>query len=447
MPLPVLEAVSSLLLAGAPPAAVADARFAVAVYCESACDAPSVIELQDALSTSFSVKGNLSRTAKTDQVVVSVLASEDFGRPDAEALRWYGVGMSDADAAGLAGSKEVLVIEAAAPTAAAQDAQRRLNEAALEFAESKGGWLEDLETRETFGRAAWRTERVDTLIGEPALWRLIRVESRADGDWDRMVTYGLGKFGVQEIVASPAHPAYGDDLAALMVLMGAQAIEGRALTDAFAVNLGTLQNTAVRGWLEGYRWAADEAGVIQAGSGEGRITLATSAPRDVENPTAQVQLLVSGQNEAAQVEALGALLDGIWGWGAADGEPTVALPPAPPLAEVVDAGDALLTARAAAQAALLDDIQTRWRAGLPEGSSLLVKGPFRGPRGALEWMWVEVFHWEGGMLQGVLMNHPQEIPDRHKGDLVVIADDEAFDYLLRLPDGSREGGITERLLR
>jgi len=447
--MPVLEAVSSLLLAGAPPAAVSDARFAVAVYCATMCDTPSVIELQDALDDSFAIRANLSRVAKSDQVVVSVSDAAGFGLPDAETLRWYGVGVSEADAAGLAGAKEVLVLEAAAPIAGAIDAQRRLNRAALAFAERKGGWLEDLETRETFGRDAWRTERVDALAGEPALWRLVRVESRSDGDWDRMVTYGLGKFGVHEIVAAPVHPAFGDDLAALMILMGAQAVEGRTLTDGYAVDLASVKNSRVKGWLEEHRWADGEAGLIAAGSGQARLTLATSAPRDVENPTAQVQILLSGRDEAAQVEALGELLDGVWGWGAADGvapEGAAAAPPAPAITEVVAPGDALAAASAAAREALVTDVQTRWRAGLPEGSSLLVKGPFRGPRGALEWMWVEVFHWEGGMLQGVLLNNPQQIPDRHKGDLVVVAEEEAFDYLLRLPDGRREGGSTESLL-
>jgi len=467
--MPVLETVTALLTAGAPPAIVPDARFAVAIYCEQACDVDAMSDLEAKLGGRFEVRDSLPREAKSDRLALTLLRADEFGQPDAEVLDAWGVGLSAADAPALAGSAEVVVLEAAVPASSAAMAQKTLNAAALSFATSQSGWLEDLETREVFSRDQWQTLRVDTLHNRAAVWDLVRVESYPQGErgLERMVTYGLDKFGLHEISVSDVHPDFTDDLAATLLLMAAQGIEGRPFTDNYTLDLAALKNAEARALLSGYLWEAGDPGVLQPGAGAATLRLLRASPQEGDNPTPQVQLIPTGAG--SQSENLGALLDTIWGYGA----------PPTPEAVVADASggatplqadiespddgvvfivipdevgdltgdDPLEAASAAARQTLNTSVKARWDAGLPAGSELVVKAPFRNPAGAVEWMWVAITDWSGAALRGELLNQPQGIDDLSQGDAVAVSGDEVFDYLLRGADGSVEGGATEDFLR
>jgi len=474
--MPVLETVTALLTAGAPPAIVPDARMAVAVYCEQTCDVDAMSDLETKLGERFEIKDTLPREAKSDRLALTLLRADEFGQPDAAVLDTFGVGLTSADAAALAGSAEVVVMEVAVPTGGAAMAQKTLNAAALGFATSQNGWLEDLETREVFSRDQWQSLRVDTLHNRAAVWDLVRIESYPQGDdgLERMVTYGLDKFGLHEISVSDVHPDFTDDLAATLLLMAAAGVEGRSFTDNYTLDLAGLKNSEARAWLSGYLWEAGDPGVMLPGAGGATVRLLRATPQEGDNPSPQVQLIPTGAG--SQSENLGALLDTLWGYGATPSPEAVvadASGGAPMSAAGVDiespddavvfilipddsggasdaSGDAdssLEAASAAARQTLNTSVKARWEAGLPAGSQLVVKAPFRNPAGAVEWMWVEVTGWSGAALRGELLNQPQDIADLNRGDAVAVSGDEVFDYLLRGPDGATEGGATEDLLR
>jgi uncharacterized protein YegJ (DUF2314 family) len=96
----------------------------------------------------------------------------------------------------------------------------------------------------------------------------------------------------------------------------------------------------------------------------------------------------------------------------------------------------------------LPDLRKRFTAGLPAGSRLLVKGPFkRSDNQGNEWMWVEVEKWnEGGPIEGTLQNQPFFVTGLSAGAKVQTKEADVFDYLLYHSDGKPEGNETGSLI-
>ena len=466
--MPVLEAVSTALLAGAPPATVLDARLSVAVYCPTTCDSTAILQLGQDLQQQLEVAAALpSKAAKSPTFVMAALTTDEFGRPDPEVLDSYGIGLGDAELGVLAGSAEVVVVEVATPRAGALATNLALNEHMGAFAASQGGVLEDLESRELFSQAAWQTQRVDA-ARSGRLQDLFRVEVYGDGDWERLSTHGLVKLGLHELVIDDVFVDFADDLAASTVLMAAYAMDHGPWTGgAVSLDVGAIRNAPTKQWLEGFVCTTEAPGTQQAGTGRATVAFTAADAREHDGDAAIAKPVFGDASVADPAERMGQFLDELWGYGCrgTDAEATVA-DASPPTASdaalavpVGPAGDptevattppppTLEAAQAQAQAAFHGSVKSRWQDGaLPAGTRLMVKGPFRGPKDAVEWMWVEVAVWDAELLQGELLNEPNDIPDRHAGDAVVVDESEVYDYLLRFPDGTEEGALTEGLVQ
>jgi hypothetical protein len=135
----------------------------------------------------------------------------------------------------------------------------------------------------------------------------------------------------------------------------------------------------------------------------------------------------------------------------------VAKPPAvtdasPPTTVVVGPGDRRPGSRRGLRAAheraraTLSGVAARYRAGLPEGTQLLVKHGFPTPGGAREFMWVTVTAWPAGApVQGTLSNKPEDA-ELELGQALRVAEAGIFDWMLVHPDGRREGAFTTQAL-
>ncbi|GEM_PF-2580471 len=458
--MPVLEAVSTALLAGAPPALVDDARMSVAVYCPTTCDAEAVLKLGQDLQASFDVAAALPSKASEPVFVMAALPTESFGRPDPASLDTYGIGLSALDRTLLAASAEVVVVEAAAPRDGAVTNNAALNRQMAAFAASQGGVLEDLESRELFGREAWQELRIEAADAR-RVQDLFRVEVYGDGEWERLSTHGLVKFGLHEIVVDEVYGDFADDLAAATVLMAAYALDRGPWTGGpVTLDVSQVSQAPTRAWLEGFVCTEDAPGTQQAGTGRASLSFAAADAREHDGDAA-IAKPVFGDPSMEPAERMGQFLDDLWGYGcrgdgvteataeAAETEQPLALPG--PTGATLDQSTpvpapSLEAAHEQAAATFRSSVKSRWKGGtLPAGTRLMVKGPFRGSKGAVEWMWVEVAVWDAALLQGELLNEPIGLPDRHAGDAVVVDESEVFDYLLRFPDGTEEGALTEGL--
>jgi hypothetical protein len=102
--------------------------------------------------------------------------------------------------------------------------------------------------------------------------------------------------------------------------------------------------------------------------------------------------------------------------------------------------------RAKAQLAAL---RTRFQLRLAPSERILLNAPF--PRPGTkdnEWMWIEVSRWDNdGTIEGTLDNEPAPGSKLTAGATVTARQAEILDYLVIHPDGRREGGEVEQILR
>jgi uncharacterized protein YegJ (DUF2314 family) len=97
--------------------------------------------------------------------------------------------------------------------------------------------------------------------------------------------------------------------------------------------------------------------------------------------------------------------------------------------------------------ARLPSLQKLFSAGLPPGSRLLLKAPFKRDDAGNEWMWVEVMQWPAtGKISGILQNSPFYIRSLQAGSKVEINADDVFDYILYHADGTSEGNETGKIM-
>ena len=110
------------------------------------------------------------------------------------------------------------------------------------------------------------------------------------------------------------------------------------------------------------------------------------------------------------------------------------------------ADDEELNAARARALRALRKLKPRFTQRQPALEHLIVKAPFTTRTNGVEWMWVEVVHWEGKKLSGILQNDPYEVDDLKAGARVEVDEDSLFDYLYRRADGTDEGGETTKIL-
>jgi len=94
----------------------------------------------------------------------------------------------------------------------------------------------------------------------------------------------------------------------------------------------------------------------------------------------------------------------------------------------------------------LPEVKQRFQAGLPPGSTLIVKHGFPLEDDYHEYMWIAVSTWSGDRIRGHLANSPQARLDLREGQVIDLRDEDVFDWALHHRDGSSEGGYTNRVV-
>ncbi|MCB9762941.1 MAG: hypothetical protein H6739_24280 [Alphaproteobacteria bacterium] len=325
--MPVLKTLIALTMLNSPPAYVADARFSVAVWCTPTCSPESVDALRATLDEDFVVRRRLPwREASDARVAVEVLPADLYGRYPPEGLAVFGDTLTPDDIEQLNASQEVVVIGAAVPRRVDPVLrQQQVYRAALALAESQGGLLEDIDTRELYNRDAWRGLRVDALDKPIALWEQFTLLWNEDGD--RVVTLGLRKFGLHEYVLHDVPASVTDDVLVTLVLIAATELEGGTPPTWMSISPQSVENQRVRLWLEEWQVFAGEPGAVQPGEGWASVRL-TNIPAQEGDPEGPLLLVTAGE-DYKNGAALAQLMDRLWGW--AEEVPQAApQPPTPP---------------------------------------------------------------------------------------------------------------------
>lgn len=244
-----LDALLTLGQGNAPPVAVPDARAEVAIWCSPTCAPEAVDALRAELGRLFTVRPLLpSRPVTAPRALVKTVDADTFGRWTGEALDLAGGTLGAEDRARLDGSAEVVVVSTACPTGGlALACLRTLNQAALGLAQSQGGLVEDISTREVYSLAAWEALRVKALAEEVLLAEQFTILWSAEGD--RATTLGLRKLGLHELSLGGINPELADDALATLTLLAAWDLDGKPLNRHTLVGVDSLTPSPTRDWL------------------------------------------------------------------------------------------------------------------------------------------------------------------------------------------------------
>jgi uncharacterized protein YegJ (DUF2314 family) len=307
----------------------------------------------------------------------------------------------------------------------------RLVRAAYELmdclADATGGVVYDESTRQLFALASFRQRRLgEWKDGHSALAAHYVTHVYPDGDFLRLVTLGLDRFGLPELVLNQALRSDGDRAEALVRLV-AMALEQPGVQVAGGVVDIDLDAP----------WVAPVANAAALGAGATRkarfhLVPGKHEPGDAEDRLWEISF--DGFPGADLHERQSAAFKQLFG-----------IVDRTMLAKHND--DALIAARDAARARL-PAVKKRFNAGLGPGERLLVKAPFAvtGKEVGTEYMWLEVVSWKGTEIRGVLANEPEHIPDLHQGVAVKVEQKELYDYALWHADGTYEGDETTKIL-
>lgn len=237
-----------------------------------------------------------------------------------------------------------------------------------------------------------------------------------------LVTRGMAKLGFPELEIRDLPTLYVKPMSTLINAVVQMLIERPELgrEGALRVDLGAIRNRGLSALLARSTFkGAKRIGVLQLG-----------AVREVEGVRTATISPAAGRGSATQ--RFDRLLSQIFGTSQS------------PVEHVIH--DAELRAAAARARALLPALRKRFAAGLSGLETISVKAPFWTAGGEREWMWIEVTHWSGTKIQGVLANDPTLIEKLYAGSLVAVEQADVVDYLHVKPNGSRKGNLITQIL-
>jgi len=348
---------------------------------------------------------------------------EKFAPPSLDTLEYFSKGLDAQQQQRLTASRSVAVFEVVGPIESAFDDYRAALLLGRELAQRLGGLLWDEETRVAYSLASFQP-RIDSWQGTlPFINRHVVLHEYRDGELLRLVSIGMVKFGLPDVVVNDVAGSDAERVAKLIDLVLQRLVEGAAPDQQGLLRaaLDEVTHAEARQWLSEDVAENAQRSVV--------VTLAQTAPEagDAENRLLEIQFPGDKahlqERQAAAVNALFGSDDSI----------------------VYLKHDAALLAASARARQKAMVLRERFADGPKLGEQLLVKSPFAADGGE-EWMWVEVVKWQGNTISGILTDDAFNIPGLKAGGRVEVKASEIFDYLLIKRDGSREGNETEALL-
>lgn len=333
-------------------------------------------------------------------------------------IEYFGHGLAEADAKGLAAATEAVMFATIGPSDVLAQVQH--DGAAIAHEVATQGWIVDSATGEVFTRAAFAEARPAGFPIDVRTLMVVHAVREAEGPLVFLETFGLERLGVPELYMGKIPHAFADEMLELVNAAAQSLVERGSMTadGELAVDLSSLTTA---------QWNEFAAGVRENG-GSGKVTFrAAWSMGDGDNMLVELTLpsgAAAEEMHAAVTAFLGNTLN-----------PSVAAPE----------GDAELLAASARAKKQLAAIAKRCVKGIPELETLTVKAPFETSEG-VEFMWVEVQACKGDTFRGVLLNQPNGESPLKPGSSVEVKLDDAFDYKYTHADKTEEGDETTKII-
>lgn len=352
---------------------------------------------------------------KTPSVLLVAPPMSEFAPPTVERLRYFGRGLPEAQANAVQESREAVVMAFAMSKKQSDAVHRDALAMAAAVAKKAGGLIWDEDTGQLFSVAAWSDRLAKDPTDAANLGQHFAVRSYREGNLVRLVTFGLSKFGLPDIVVPDVPVASASPMGNLVNLAAAALVASPELKQPgrLVVDLAELG-------IERPKGAASRI----------EVTLAMGERSEGDPDNRTVVIVFPGPADSVH-ERQAALLAKVT--GTKDELTRSSMD-----SEIVDAS------RQAQRE--LSALRPAFDAGLAKHETLLVKAPFPTRTGGQEWMWVEVQGWDGKKLTGILQNDPQLADDLEAGSKVKVNQALVLDYIHKKADGSVVGNATAKIL-
>jgi dienelactone hydrolase len=355
---------------------------------------------------------------------------KDYPVPEADYFKHVGRGLKDEDIKAIQKTSRASIAVLVTPTDGLWKRAKVFNKVAHEFAVAAGAHIWDSATRECFHRDAWKKRRIDSWgNGEiPDIRSQITIHNyqRDESGHIRSVTLGMEKFALPDVAVERSVKSDAKSVGSLINVFCQTIAANSVLKDPsrFPITLDALPVSLAKEYRED---------LIDKGTGKAELAIMRGTPDDGDPDNQQVALDFRHGKGADDDERRAELLESFW--GAKD--------------ELIHVEhDEEIKKASEGARRKLTAMKEKFRKGLPAGSNLMVKGPFARDDQGSEWMWVEVLKWsDDDVLSGSLQNSPFHIKALKAGANVSLKLSEAFDYILRNPDGSMEGNETGELMQ
>jgi uncharacterized protein YegJ (DUF2314 family) len=360
---------------------------------------------------------------------IAPVTIEKYKAPDAETLKYLSNGLSDTDKKALMASKRVIVVDFKAGHAQALAALKDSQALMLDLAKETQGYLWDEAARISMSRAAWQSKRVEAWKDVlPNLSSHVEVHFYQTDEFCRLVTLGMGKFGLPDIAIEDAARSDATSLLSTVNLVCQTIAEkGRIETNGtLNVDVSALKNSELRAQLiKSYRKGATGIAAVQ-------LAWVPAQKGDAQNRLAEIRFPASLGTSVQERHV--ALIKQLFG-----GEDAIKY--------IKSDSEELVAAKAHAKEKIKEEFK-KWKAGLPIGEHIDVKAPFKTPTDGVEWMWIEVTQWkDDGTIEGVLGNDPFDVPNLKMGARVRVTQDSLFDYIHIYADKHTEGNETGEIIQ
>jgi uncharacterized protein YegJ (DUF2314 family) len=364
--------------------------------------------------------------AKTGPMVgVLIPSPQDIAPLDPEMLALFSRGLDEKAQEALLDWPGVALFGMEVPDDPGRKRLRVLQELAVAMAKKHGGAIWDDSTREMFSPEVFEERRVAGWEGGLCdVRRHVTIHFYAvAGQRHRMITLGMRKLGLPDLVIQDVAPPHADRAAMLLNATAQLLLEGAPLLreGKLDIDLRSIKHTGAKSALP----APDDSKTVT-------IDL-VRAEREQGDPANRLFAVDVGAFKGrSDGEKLGALLDTLFG----DIED--------PVTPVASDDPEILAIKKRVQAKV-PELAARVKKGLSGRESLSVKAPFDTDDGGIEWMWVEVVSWEGDTIRGHLDSTPVGIASLASGARVAVDAKTISDYLFRKDDGTFEGGESVKL--
>ncbi len=356
-------------------------------------------------------------------LMIGVPAIAEYAPMDVDALRYFGRGLSEDQTRAASEAPEVVVLTFATDRTSAMRSHAAAARLLADLARELGGFVWDEDTRELFSSEEWGRRRTFSGDGPLDVRDHVTMHAYRDGELIRIVTLGMGKFGLPDLAVSGVASRTSESMGNLVNLACQTLLErGRLERDGvLSVDIAKLRNPSAR--------ESQSTNLLSGSTGRADLAVRYIAPEKGDPDNRILALDFGGQDAQVAQEKL---IDRIYG-----SEDSISY--------VRHDDGALQEASRRAKKRLLE-LKPRVVDGFDPNESLLVKAPFATSSGGNEWMWVEVVVWKADQIDGILANDPYDVPELEAGSRVRVEQDEVFDYIYTHSDGTTEGNETGKVI-